>query len=410
VVKAWTLAATLAFAVPLAGCDTSLGGFRFSCGPDAGCPTGQACQAGFCAAGGGTGSNGSSGASASSGGIASGSSGAGSRGGSTSASSGAGSSGGGTTGGASWAGGGTTGCNAAQGAYATLPSLGSDVPYAIAVDGTGDVLVLTLPSSDRPALFSIAPDGGVSSLAATVTGLAVPNSLAVDGHGTVFMLDDSGDVITLPNDGGAPTPLCTGSCFSGEVQDIAVGPDDTVYVTLSFCVMSLAAGTPAIVAGNCESAGYFNGTGTAAQFESLKGIAVDPGGGGLVVADGANGYYCLRHIDLGTGAVTDYGAPCKSQPFYTTESAGRPGGVAEDAAGNVFSTDLGPGGSNAGDIWEVTPAGAFIWLAGGGKSASATGSACGLDLTYPDGIAVDAHDNVFVLDQATTENIYELTP
>ncbi len=415
--RAWPLAV----AVALAGCDTSLNGFHFSCGPDAGCPTGEVCQAGLCAAPGGSGSSGGTG---SSGGSASGSSGAGSTGaasggsGSGSSSgaatgSGSSSSGGGSSSGVTWRGSGTSGCVTGQGTYSTEPSLGSsDLPAALAFDATtGNLLVLVLPGSDRPELFAIAPDGGLSVPAPTITGMGVPAGVVVDPAGNVFMLDDSGQLFELAVDGGAPAPLCQESCVPGEPTALALGPGDTLYVTFPTCVMSWSDGITATVAGNCNASGNASGPATTvAEFEQLKGIAVDPSGWHLVVADG-EGENCLREIDLDAGLVSDYGAPCASQPFYTPTTLGRPWGLAEDGVGNLFVTDEGPNGTNTGAVWEVTPGGKFIWVAGGGTAASSSGPACGVELSSPDAITVNGStDDLYVLDQTDPARIVELLP
>jgi hypothetical protein len=398
VVKAWVFGFVAGCVALLAGCDTSLGGFRFSCGPDAGCPTGQTCQAGICAVPGATGGSGGASSGGTNGGVTSGT------GGGTGATTSGGSSGGGSIGGSSSGGGsvgGASGCNV-NGSYQLVPDL--DYPQAITEDGAGNlVVVATQANGSSPELYILAPDGGVDTLLSPVPGLnGLPIGVAVDPSGNVFLLDGSAVIVEVPGEGPTSQALCSGSCFVGTAHGIAAGPNDTQYVTLDSCVMSLRNGAPVLIAGNCTSAGSANGVGASARFEGLRGVAVAPGGASLVVADGSG--YCLRQIDLDAGMVSNYaGVACASQPFGTK---GMPTGVAEDGAGNVFVSEVG---QEADDLWEVTPSGAFFWVAGGGSSPQPSGSACAADLTQPVGVAVGPSDQLFVFNQSEPATIFEIT-
>jgi sugar lactone lactonase YvrE len=110
------------------------------------------------------------------------------------------------------------------------------------------------------------------------------------------------------------------------------------------------------------TSGNVNGTGTAAQFAGINGVAVDTAGN-LYVSDSTNNN--VRKI-TSAGVVTTLG----SVPLAY--------GVAADAAGSVYATTY-----NTNQIKKITPAGVVTTLASGG------------DLNWPVGLAVDAAGNVY---------------
>ena len=148
------------------------------------------------------------------------------------------------------------------------------------------------------------------------------------------------------------------------------------------------------LAGSAGIVGSANGTGSAAQFSSPYGLAVD-GSGNIYVADSAN--HLIRKITPG-GAVTLFaGTAGSSGSTDAIGSAARfnfPFGVAVDGPGNVYVADY----FNF-TIRKITAAGVVTTLAGAaGSSGStdATGSAA--RFKNPDGIAVDESGNVYVAD------------
>lgn len=141
------------------------------------------------------------------------------------------------------------------------------------------------------------------------------------------------------------------------------------------------------------TAGFANGTGTAAQFDQPNGVAVD-GSGNVYVADYGN--HLVRKITSGgvvttlagsgTGGFAD-GLGGAAQFYF-------PAAVAVDGSGNVYVADF----LNY-RIRKITPGGLVSTLAGSGTAgfADATGAAAQFNL--PSGIAVDGSGNVYVADQ-----------
>jgi hypothetical protein len=124
------------------------------------------------------------------------------------------------------------------------------------------------------------------------------------------------------------------------------------------------------------TSGNVNGTGTAAQFAGINGVAVDTAGN-LYVSDSTNNN--VRKI-TSAGVVTTLG----SVPLAY--------GVAADAAGSVYATTY-----NTNQIKKITPAGVVTTLASGG------------DLNWPVGLAVDAAGNVYAAGHIS-HKVHKVTP
>jgi sugar lactone lactonase YvrE len=166
-----------------------------------------------------------------------------------------------------------------------------------------------------------------------------------------------------------------------------------------------AGGVLTTVAGRAMTAGFTDGTGTAARFREPASVAVDASGN-LYVADTLNN--TVRKITAGavTTTLAGYaGNPGSADGTGAAASFSSPAGVAFDASGNAYVAD-----SANNTIRMVTPAGVVTTLAG---SASASGSANGTGsaalFKVPTGIAVDASGNVFVADSGNY-TIRKITP
>src|SRR5439155_685875 len=148
-----------------------------------------------------------------------------------------------------------------------------------------------------------------------------------------------------------------------------------------------------------------DGTGSAARFYYPEGVAADAGGN-VYVADSGNS--TIRKITPAGVVTTLTGLAGKPGSDDGAGSAARfayPVGVAADAAGNVYVAD-----SDNHTIRKITPAGGVTTLAGLAASpggADGTGSAA--RFYYPGGVAADAAGNVYVAD---TDNytIRKITP
>lgn len=178
-----------------------------------------------------------------------------------------------------------------------------------------------------------------------------PGGVAVDASGNMFVAD-------------------TGSCTIRKVTPAGV--------------VTTFAGTAGVV-------GSANGAGTAAQFNSPQGIAIDSKGV-LYVADQFNNI--IRKITP-AGAVSTLAG--KAGLFGSADGTGAnarfngPWGIALDAAGNVYVAD-----SNNASIRKITPAGVVSTLVTP-------------QFEFPTGICLDSAGNIFV-SEFDGETIRKITP
>lgn len=153
-------------------------------------------------------------------------------------------------------------------------------------------------------------------------------------------------------------------------------------------------GTVTTFAGSAGgTAGFVNGTATAAQFANPQGMCTDAQGN-IYVADSFNS--SIRKITpagvvttlAGTGVSGYADGPGTSAQFYSPTS------VTADAQGNVFVADFG---NNM--IRKITSAGVVSTVAGRYTAGylDATGTAAAFNA--PTAVAADALGNVFVADQ-----------
>jgi sugar lactone lactonase YvrE len=193
-----------------------------------------------------------------------------------------------------------------------------------------------------------------------------------------------------------------------DLQGVAVDRAGNIYVADEFgqTIRKVTpTGVVTTLAGLAHNPGTNDGTVSAARFAFPQGMAVD-GGGNVYVAEWAATR--IRKITP-EGTVTGIARPpvspasnadAKNAPRYN-----RPMGLAADSAGNVY----------LGDVWhhtigKVTPTGTATTLAGlAGEVGSTDGTGSVARFKMPSGVAVDRSGNLYVAD-CRNHTIRKVTP
>jgi sugar lactone lactonase YvrE len=302
-------------------------------------------------------------------------------------------------------------------------------PNGVATDSAGNLYVADWGNS---TIRKITPAGVVTTLAGTAgvrgstdgTGAAArfnsPSGVATDSAGNVYVADmynhtirkitPAGVVTTLAGTAGASGSTDgTGAAarFKGPIS-VAADSAGNVYVadTFNHTIRKITpVGVVTTLAGTAGVEGSTDGTGAAARFYPLNGVAADSAGN-VYVADSFSD--TIRKITP-AGVVTTLAGRAGVQG--STDGTGAaahfnlPMGVATDSAGNVYVADR-----NNNTIRKITPAGVVTTLAGtAGAGGSTDGTGPAARFSSPTGVAADSAGNVYVAD-AFNYTIRKITP
>jgi sugar lactone lactonase YvrE len=288
-------------------------------------------------------------------------------------------------------------------------------PWSIATDGAGNVYVA---DAGTASVRKITPAGVVATLhgAANAIGLVPFGGIAYASTTEVMTADRAGNVygagkgaIVKVDPNGQVTILAgtayvygaaDGTGAAARFQDItalAVDGAGNVYAADggSNTIRKItAAGVVTTLAGTAGMWGSVDGVGAAARFGTPSGVAVD-GLGNVYVADASNEIIrkvtadgvvtTLAGTSGAVGIVDGIGAAARFDSL---------GGIAVDAAGNIYVTDLQ-------SVRKLTPAGVVTMLAGQPHiMGSVDGVGAGARFDHPTGVAVDASGTLYVVDNA----------
>lgn len=306
------------------------------------------------------------------------------------------------------------------------------VPGAIALDPAGNLLVI-----DDRTIRKVSPSGMVTTFAGrrgvggstngpgAAARFATPSALAVDAAGRIYVADRDNQIIRVITPGGVVSTFAGTVGVNGEVNGavatalfdyptaIAVDATGNVYVgdTGEYSQSSSAdnairkitsAGEVTTLAG-AAGWGSRDGVGAAASFDFVGGLAVDAAGN-VFAADTLNN--AVRRI-TSAGVVTTLAgtAPPMFDATYTCASADgvaanakfcRPSALAVDQHKNIYVADTG---NNT--IRKITYGGGVSTLAGkAGVAGFQDGIGTAAAFGAPSGIAVDANGVVYVSDSA----------
>ncbi len=175
-------------------------------------------------------------------------------------------------------------------------------------------------------------------------------------------------------------------------QDVCTDGAGNLYVTdtdnYRIRKIVIATGEVTTLAGG--TTGFANGTGTAAQFNGLKGITSD-GRGNLYIVAGNT----IRKIVIATGVVTTL-----VWGNYTTLADGKtvvnfkyPYGIASDGRGNLYVSD-----ADSRRIQKVVIATGEVTTLAGSTRGTTDGIGTKAQFSYPIGLTTDDKGNLYVAD------------
>jgi sugar lactone lactonase YvrE len=239
----------------------------------------------------------------------------------------------------------------------------------------------------------------------------LPSGLIIDAQGNFIESDISLSSIRKITAASFVTTLSThlpGGYVDGALAtaqfngpaSLAQDAQGNIYVTdfNNTCIRKISAGLVSTLAGSVTP-GNTDGTGTAASFRSPFGLAIDAQGN-IFVTDVANN--SVRKITP-TGIVSTYcggtGHTGHADGDISVARFAAPRAIAIDTQGNLYVTDRSPNSANliTDYVRKITPAGMVSTIAG-----SDVGYADGDGLTAKfnglNGITVDAPGNIYVSD------------
>ncbi|HZZ18269.1 MAG TPA: immunoglobulin domain-containing protein, partial [Opitutaceae bacterium] len=251
-----------------------------------------------------------------------------------------------------------------------------------------------LPANLQPTPVNpeIAPVGGDANTALfrLLQGIAIDSSgtLYVTGNGFIRMITPAGNVTTVA--GGANSLLVSPTGIAADNQGNLIVTDSSTDVILR---VDIATGVVSNYAGFATQFGSADGTGSAARFSAPQAVAVDASGNAYIADSGGTK---VRKIAPGGIVTTLAGSSSSTGSADGTGAAAQfvaENGIAVDTAGNVYVTEA----NNT--VREVTQAGVVTTLAGTANTGgSANGSGAAALFNDPYGIAVDAAGDMFVTD------------
>ena len=309
-------------------------------------------------------------------------------------------------------------------------------PWGVAVDATGNVYI-----ADNQRIRRVSPTGVITTIAGTGAagfsgdgGLAIsatfnkPIGVAVDAAGNVYVADNNnlrirrispdGTIASVAGNGaagysgdGGPATLASLNSSLDYGLGIAVDTAGSLYIAdmKNHRIRKVPrGGVITTVAGN-GNPGFSGDLGPAvsASLYDPQDVAVDAAGN-LYIAD--NGNKRVRKVSpggiistvAGTGAegFSGDGGPAIKASFYYLR------GVAADAAGNVYVTDV-----LSGRIRRFTPGGTISTVAGNGLYKAPTDGvpATSSFLNQPWDVAVDGAGNIYIVD-GYNERVRKVSP
>jgi sugar lactone lactonase YvrE len=218
----------------------------------------------------------------------------------------------------------------------------------------------------------------------------------------------SGVVTTFAGSATAGTANGTGTAATFSLPNaITIDSSGNLYVIDAFAATQIRKITPAGVvtsfAGQVGVTGSTDGTGTAARFGGIQGIAIDSSDN-LYVTDTSN--FKIRKI-TSAGVVTTFAGSGTTGTLDATGTAAsfqNISNITVDSSGNLYVVE-----STAQTIRKITSAGVVTTLAGSGTSAYVDGTGTAASFQQIGGITVDSSGNLYVTESGGGNTIRKIT-
>jgi sugar lactone lactonase YvrE len=279
-------------------------------------------------------------------------------------------------------------------------------PFGTVTDKAGNLYVA---DSENHRIRKISPTGEVSTLAGSEEGYAdgrgsaakfnSPSGIAIDAAGNLYVADKNnhrickisptGEVSTLAGSEEEHTDGTGSAARFHSPFGIAIDKAGDLYIADNNRIRKVTPkGEVSSFVGGKK--GYADGPGSVAQFNWLRSIAIDKAGN-LYVTDKNN--HRIRKVSP-TGKVSTLAGSEEGYADGRGSAAkfNSPSGIAIDAAGNLYVTDY-----ENHRIRKISPTGEVSTLAGS-EEGFADGPGSAARFYWPDGIAIGAEGNLYVVD------------
>ncbi len=298
------------------------------------------------------------------------------------------------------------------------------LPTTVVADRAGNVYIA---DEFNNRVRKVAPDGTISTFAGTgILGfsgdggsadkakLYLPNDLALDSAGNLYIADQGNDAIRKVNPSGVISTVAgaqvgiipNGTSRLNAADSVALDAAGNIYTAgANFILKVDTSGAVTLFAGGVLGFSGDGGPAKSAAVRSPTGIVVDPSGN-LYFSDTGNNR--IRKIDkngiittvagIGTAGFLGDGGPATQAQI---KLAGAPmAGLALDSAGNLYVADWG---NNR--IRMINTAGVITTVAGGGGIQVQRDNPWGdgkpatmANLLQPRGVFVDSVGNLYIAD------------
>ena len=282
-------------------------------------------------------------------------------------------------------------------------------PEGIAIDAAGNLYVA---DTGNHRIRKITPQGEVSTFAGSgkvgfdekggfvdgpgkVAQFRSPTRIMIDAAGNLYVVEDFNLRVISPK-GVVSTPSFNGDIALGYGSGVVMDKVGNLYVADETSILKITPKGEVITLAGSAKSGFSDGFGSAAKFNSPRGIAIDATGN-LYVADRDNNR--IRKITP-SGDVSTFAGSAHGHADGTGSAAqfSQPWGIAIDAQGNLYVTDDGTN-----HIRKITPAGEVSSLAGSdptgyGSSGFADGPGNVARFNSPRDIVIDAKGVLYVAD------------